>query len=469
MTRRKAFAGAAALAVLVLVLAYNRHAIADLSKTDFDEVQLAEGAVLSKASGDPFSGTLQARGADIARLGDAIFAGTPAERWIDADPEGLILEVSVAKGELSGAAQLFADLRSDVVGELKSGPGFTLARWFSPRQRVASATFVAGKLEGRAQLWRPVGEELELRKYVEAEFQGNRMHGAVRRFHDNGKLHSEMRFESGLPLGEQKEFYATGELAQESQVSANGMEIKGYYRQGQQRSHRVYKFGTLRSLRTWFPDGSKRSHMSNPDRVLDTDTRWYSNGQMAYELLDTGPEEYPAHGVIRQYHDSGALKSEHKYDKGVLEGPFQIFYDDEKLWEEGSYAGGELDGRHRKWWKNGTLALDANWNAGQKDGSYERWYASGKLWEKADYKAGKRVGPYLKRWKNGKLAHEYEYVNGAPEGTYTTFYDNGQARLQATYKNGRLHGEYKNWLKDGSVYELATYESGTKVESSLEP
>jgi antitoxin component YwqK of YwqJK toxin-antitoxin module len=451
-----------------LLLAYNRHAIADYSKTDFDEVQLSDRQVLSKGSGSPFTGTLQVRNGDIATLGAAIFADTPAEAWIDADPDGLILELAVAEGQLSGAAVLYANLRSEVIGELKSGLRFTLARWFSPRQKVATANFVAGQLEGRSVLWRPVGEGLDLRKYVEADFKGNRMHGSVRRFHDNGRVRSEMRFSNGAPVGAQKEFYRGGELEEEIETNGSNREIKAYFRNGQLRSHDNYEAGELRSAKSWYPDGSQRSIATFQYDFPESEKRWYSNGQLAYELTESGPIEHPASGLIREYHESGELKSEHNFVDGVLDGSFKVYYASGKLWEEGAYADGSLKGEHRKWWKNGTLALQASYQLGEKHGSYERWYASGKLWEKAEYDQGRLVGPYLKRWKNGKLAHEYRYEKGRPEGPYATFYDNGQSRLQATYKDGKLHGEYKNWLKDGSVYEIATYESGTKVKTTLQ-
>lgn len=459
--------GAAVLVVLLFVGAYHRHAFYDWSKTDFSEVEVAERRVMQKGSSKPFSGTLQVRDGDIAVLGAAVFAGTPVEQWTGADPHGLILEVSVVDGTLSGNAHLFADLRSPgLAGQLGSGLRFTLAKWFSPRQKVASAHFAESQLDGRCALWRPVGSKLALRKLVEAEFAGNQLHGQTRRFYPGGTVQSEMHFDRGAPTGVHKEFYSTGEIERETHFQGSRRERKAYYRNGQPRLLELEDSGALVSAKSWFPDGSQRRVASYRDGFSTSEQRWYSNGQLAFESQDFGPVEHPPHGTIQEFYDSGNLRSEHQYTEGIMHGPFKKYYDNEQLWEEGTYARGVLDGPHRKWWKNGRKALESTWREGQKQGPYLRWYASGQEWETATFQAGKREGLYRKHWMNGKLAHDYTYSNGRLEGPYATYYDNGQRRLEATYAAGRLHGDYGNWLKDGTEFEIATYDNGTKLTSS---
>ena len=467
--RKRWLAGAAVVVVLGLLGAYHRHALADWSKSDFGDVQLVGRTVLQKGSSKPFTGTLLVRDGEIAALGAAIFAGTPVEQWTGADPLGLILEVSVVDGKLAGGAYLYADLRSpELAGQLGSGFRFTLAKWFSPRQKVASAHFADSKLQGRSAVWRPVGSKLTLRKLVDAEFAGNQLHGKTRRFHPNGRVQVEMHFDAGAPTGVHKEFYATGEVEREVQYEGSKRDRKAYYRNGQARTHDVEDGGEELSSEGWFPDGSKRRIATFANGRTVSEQRWYSNGQLEFEWHEYGPVEHPPHGTVKTFYTSGNLKSEHQYVEGILHGPFQKFYDNEQQWEEGTYAGGELDGPHRKWWKDGGKALESSWQRGQQQGPWQRWYASGQLWEQATYQDGRRVGAYRKHWMNGKVAHDYQYVDGHPEGRYATFYDNGQARLEASYRTGKLHGEYKNWLKDGSVYEVATYENGRKVTSSRE-
>jgi antitoxin component YwqK of YwqJK toxin-antitoxin module len=455
---------AASLFLLVFGLAYNRHALADLGKTDFDEVQLTRGLILNKKPVAPFSGTLLLRDDQISLLGTTIFADTNLQQWTGADTQGLILEASVEAGQLSGTATLYADLRtSEMAGELGSGVGFVLAKWFAPRQKVATAVFKESRLDGKASIWHPVGSGLSLGKLVEANFKENKMHGPLRRFYDNGELRSDMHFEAGMPTGMQRDHYPTGEVSRELEITVTGSSLMAYYRNGQLRLHEVEAAGQRVLSKGWFPDGSQQRVQEFSGGELVNEKRWYSNGALA----SGGPEMASPDGTIREYYQSGSLRSEHTYVSGRLHGPFKRFYDNDRTWEQGHYLAGELDGQHQKWWKNGQKALEATWKDGSIDGKYQRWYANGTVWEVAEYRHGGRVGPYLKRWKNGTIAHEYEYDKGALEGLYKTFYDNGQSRLEATYKSGKLDGEYKNWLKDGSVYELATYDSGTKIQSSI--
>ena len=458
---------ASLLFILLFGLAYNRHALADLGKTDFDEVQLTRGLILNQEPAAPFTGTLLVRDDDISLLGKEIFADTSLQKWTGADTQGLILEVSVQAGQLSGTATLYADLRtSEMADALGSGLGFVFGKWFTPRQKVASAHFKESRLDGKASVWHPVGSGLSLGKLVEAEFKDNQMHGRLQRFYDTGELNSDMSFEEGVPKGMQRDHYKTGEVARELQLGESGSTLKTFYRNGQVHVLEVQTAGRTVSSMSWFPDGSKESVGEFSDGELVSSKRWYSNGQVASAGADMTSAQPAPEGTIREYHESGSLRSEHTYVAGVLEGPFKLFYDNERPWEEGNFVAGVLDGLHQKWWKNGRPALEATWKAGTKEGKYQRWYASGTVWELAEYRAGQRVGPYLKRWKNGTIAHEYQYQDGVPEGLYKTFYDNGQVRLEATYKSGVLDGAYKNWLKDGSVYEVATYEAGTKTQSS---
>ena len=483
--RAKYAAVASALVLAFLVLLYNRHAIADLFTSEFDEVSMEGRRFLEKGSERPFSGTLQLRGAEILEVGQALFGGTPLESWVHADAAGLLVELEVKDGEASGGATVFADLRSTSIAEhlprSASGVSFTLAKWFAPRRTIANAQLRAGKLHGKARVWKPSASDL--RKFVEVEFAANQPHGKAIQFHPNGKVYRDVTFVQGRESGLFKEYYLSGEI--ESVAEYIGGVRQGiseeYFLDGNVRSKSVYDDGELVARSEFFPSGQKQRELTYSYGEVSYLLEWYSDGT---------PATQPQNGLLRTYHKNGALHSERTYVNGVGSGEFKVFYANGRLWEHGFIAYGVLDGSHKKWWNNGKKAVEETWRHGRLHGELRRWYDNGKVWERAQYLDGIQTGSYEKFWKNGKRAHQYEYVQGAIHGSYKLFHDNGKPwkegayrhgrltggfrtwyrngtpRLQANYVDGRLDGEFKNWLADGSAYEMATYGAGRKLEST---
>lgn len=474
--------------ICCLLLAYNRNALGDLFKTNFDEISMNGGTFMEKGSDDVFSGTLQLRGDEILEVGQVLFAGSEAEPWIKSDTSGLLLELTIEEGVASGKAIAYANLRSDELADHlppgASGLGFTLAKWFAPRRKVASANLADGKLHGQASVWSPSGDGLSLYKMLEVGFADNQLHGSAVRYYRNGNVRQDVSFERGTKSGSFQQYYPSGELevSTEYDEGNRGEHVREHYLSGELRSESRSVGGVPTSRVDYYPTGQRQREVVFSEGALVSVHEWYSSG----ESTDT-----PPNGVLQEYHRNGKLHSQRSYVDGEQHGPFKVFYADNQLWEEGTYVRASLDGAHKKWWKNGERALEETWREGKLHGSYQRWYDNAVSWEKATYEAGKRVGRYEKRWMNGKLAHDYEYANGKIEGRFKLIHDNGKSweegvyssgrrigefkkwypdgtlRLQAFYTKGQLDGEFKNWLEDGSVYEFATYENGNKVRSTL--
>lgn len=489
--------------------------------TQFDAVSVVDGRILE--GGVSLSGTLEARDEDVQYLAKSLFTEAPLAQWVDVPTRGLVLELPIVDGIPSGEAVLYADYNAPEVKQLLAAGGYavTAAQWISPRVKIATASFIGGKLHGPVVVWKPGVASGQSHKIVEASFDNNRPHGAVIVSYDDvDQVRTSRVFHEGQPIGAAREFYRTGELRQDT-IYVEGKRhgnVTAYYRDGATRSRESYLDGVLQHHEAWFPDGTRQSEATFEDGKPMGSQQWYSNGALARTVSDDDvTQQYPAHGLVTEYYNDGTLRRTQTFVNGVADGQFRVYYSTARLWEEGSYRDGQRDGKHRKWWKNGTLALDSRWVAGALEGEFSRWYAHGGLWERSTYLGGKLSGRYQKWWHNGAVANDHTYNARGIDGEYRTYYDSGapwavgefsngrtigtmrrwfpdgrlgfeqghanrrphgtlrrwyadgSPRLEATYVKGKLHGEFKNWLEDGSVYESATYENGVLKRSTLNP
>jgi antitoxin component YwqK of YwqJK toxin-antitoxin module len=516
----------AAVVAAMAGLACYRHAAQPTLRSNFAEIRITDGRILTASSGTPYTGTLITRDQEIAALvplalGDKpMFGATPVKQVRPEAFGGLILVLPIANGQPSGRATLYADLRSPNLsagivarGDVRAA----LARAVAPAIAVAEATFQAGKLDGPAALFAPAPDRTGTYKSAEVQFQGGVVHGAaIEYFPGMSQPRRTLMFAHGTQSGPQRWFHANGAVARESVYldgAADG-EVKEYYADGARRARATYSHGTpVGTRQSWFPTGQRRSEITY-DEAGDRITEWYSNGNVKRQSGPDGDRQFPPDGVIEEVYDNGALRSRTHYAGGVQHGAFEVFYATRQRWKAGTFEHGKQAGPYHEWWKNGRPALECTYVNGVRDGSLKRWYANGALWESAQLTAGKLSGAYRKWWKNGAPAHVYAYVNGKLDGDYRTFYDNGakwavgryaggkpqgtlqrwfpdgklgyvmhhengrpagehrrwyadgKPRLEATYVAGQLDGELRNWREDGSIYELATYRRGLKIKTT---
>ena len=489
--------------------------------TQFDAVSVIDGKILE--GGVSLSGTLEARDEDVRRFARALFTEAPLAQWVDVPTRGLVLELEVVDGIPQGEATVYADLNAPEVKRLLAASGYALtaAQWISPRVKIATASFIAGKLHGPVVVWKPAVSGGQSHKIVEASFEDNRPHGTVIVSYDDvDQVRTSRVFHDGQPVGVARQFYRTGQRQRDTTYVEGKQhgDATAYYLDGATRSRESYRDGVLQHHEAWFPDGTRHSETAFEDGQPTASQHWYSNGALARTVDGDGvTQQYPAHGVVTEFYDDGTLRRTQTFVNGVADGQYRIYYATSRLWEEGSYRDGQRDGAHRKWWKNGTQALDSHWVAGALEGEFVRWYAHGGQWQRSTYLGGKLTGRYQKWWKNGAVANDHTYNARGIDGEYRTFYDSGATwavgefvdgravgtmrrwfpdgrlgfeqshanrrphgplkrwyadgspRLQATYVKGKLHGEFNNWLEDGSVYESATYENGVLKRSTLNP
>jgi antitoxin component YwqK of YwqJK toxin-antitoxin module len=457
----------AAVVAVVVALGCGRRAT-DTFPSNFGRFRLVEHRVVDAKTGAAYTGTLIARDHEISAVASLVLAGTPLEPLGTRSPSGLILVASVRSGVLVGRASLRLDLQAQPLNrELDdSSWAAAIARGLRGTFEVAEGTLKDGKLEGSVSVFEPLaGNPLRTTILAKAEFRDGALDGAALEYYPGtAQPKREISFARGARSGLTRTFYPGGQLESEVRF-VDGVRHGAYrelYPDGATRAAGSYERDELTgTARWWFPTGGLQRETIY-DATGPHVTEWYSNGQLASKRGPQGSTDFPATGLILEYHANGVIKSRAHYAQGLREGELEVFYDSGARWEVARYEHGELHGRQRKWWTNGRLALDTNWLGGALHGRYQRWYPSGKTWEVATYDRGAQVGAHRKWWSNGRLALESAWLGGALHGRYQRWYPSGKTWEAATYDHGARSGAYRKWWNNGQLAELSSYDRGQR-------
>lgn len=229
-------------------------------------------------------------------------------------------------------------------------------------------------------------------KVEEGNYIDSRKDGLWKRYWANGKLRSEVFFDTGKPMGEYKLYYENGKLEEHSNWvnSKNLGEFKRYYANGNPQQHFL------------FADNGKRNGLQK---------YFHENGKLAMEVhIANGFEA----GVMRRYNPDGSLAEEKTFDSGnVKQGSAKSYKEiapkpavkdpyDENIGtaaakptaEKTNKAQGfKPNGFNTLYDRNGALTQSGEFIEGRLyDGKWYRYNSDGLLIRVEIYKGGKYIG-----------------------------------------------------------------------------
>lgn len=186
-----------------------------------------------------------------------------------------------------------------------------------------------------------------------------------------------------------------------------------------------------------------RKIVKNTDRTEQV--FFYSGGrEVAKKVLDEDGNVIKTigkipDGIVKEYYESGKLKSEWNYKNGKLEGICKTYYE------------------------SGELMFKYNYKEGKQDGITRSYYRNGRLKYEYKYRDGKLEGTIKKYYRNGKLAFEWNYKDGKREGITKSYYRSGSQRAEWNYGDNRLDGITRIYYENGGIQYIDTYKNGQKV------
>jgi uncharacterized protein len=247
-----------------------------------------------------------------------------------------------------------------------------------------------------------------------------------------------------------------------------------YYSNGQVQSSGPYKddvpFG---QHRIYNEDGSpKRADIYDSGRIV------------ASGPIDSGDVQ---EGDWKEYYESGQLKDEGMYHKGLKMGEWKYYFLDGKKFEVGKYKDGKQTGHWLWYFEDGTVRRESSYIKGQEDGDFIEYNDSGKVITKGQYDDGLKEGDWtyqLGNYKsfgkyvddmqdsvwteyyndNGHIRFTGKYSQDRPDGVHIWYYPDGKKELEGQYNLGLKEDKWKYYLEDGELFLTITYRDDVEVK-----
>lgn len=180
--------------------------------------------------------------------------------------------------------------------------------------------------------------------------------------------------------------------------------------------------------------------------------------------------------------ENGNLKSELRYENGMLNGRSSWYFANGKPQMEVDYRDNKMDGRCQRWYENGFLMEESWYKDGVQDSVCFGYSLNGILVQECYYQDGKLNGPYKRWYENGQVFQDGQFTDDMMDGSWLIFYEDGNLAANATFDRGEgvqtsyehsgykclvthyldneKHGREIYYNPDGRVTRVALYEYG---------
>lgn len=119
-------------------------------------------------------------------------------------------------------------------------------------------------------------------------------------------------------------------------------------------------------------------------------------------------------GEVKEFYESGKLKSISHYKDTVLDGLKRNFRENGILYSEVMYKDGMKNGIGKNYYSDGKIQAEISYLNNVKNGDSKWYHQNGNLYRLNPYKDGKLHGVQKKYYESGKLQSEIPYFEGEP-------------------------------------------------------
>lgn len=173
-------------------------------------------------------------------------------------------------------------------------------------------------------------------------------------------------------------------------------------------------------------------------------------------------------GTLTRYTDDGQVFSAETYEQGVLNGP-ATYYSYQKnnfLCRHCTYKNATLEGELTVTQKDGTVREKASYTKGKLQGPRATFYPTGTAQSQENWTEGKLQGERTLFFPTGQVWYKEHYLNGRLDGERIEYYMNGQPRLTEFYSEGLLDGQRSTYDEQGSLLTSEEFHWGNIVHNT---
>jgi antitoxin component YwqK of YwqJK toxin-antitoxin module len=142
-------------------------------------------------------------------------------------------------------------------------------------------------------------------------------------------------------------------------------------------------------------------------------------------------------GLIREYYDDGALKSETEYRNGIKEGRSISYYSSGQIQSTATYKNDRLYGEMIRYFRNGQKSSLSNFNL-KGIAPMKIWYENGQIRQEGNIVDDKMDGRWVEYFESGNISSIKFYKMNTKDGLWLYFSTNGDTVRRELYKNDLL-------------------------------
>ncbi len=174
------------------------------------------------------------------------------------------------------------------------------------------------------------------------------------------------------------------------------------------------------------------------------------------------------HGLLVCYDDDGNILSKETYDQGILKGPaeYYSYTRQDVLKTTCTYKNALLEGEWTLTQQNGTVREHTCYAKGRQHGKHTTFYANGLPELEETFEDGKLTGERKLFFPTAQLWYTETYVNDRLDGDRTEFFPNGKTRLTEFYCDGMLNGQRNIYSESGELIACEEYHWGNIIHNT---
>ena len=179
---------------------------------------------------------------------------------------------------------------------------------------------------------------------------------------------------------------------------------------------------------------------------------------------------FAQNGEVKEYYDTGELKSVSNYVNDVEHGSFIAYYKNGNVGEKLTMKNGEFHGLYISYYENGNKEEESYFKNDLYHGMSKDYYKNGNIKIEATYINDYENGPFKKYWETGELKEsgtnitvykDGEYDDTLKTGVYKTYLPSGELVITGSYAIDEYNNEIeigpwikKDYYKSDNLYNL---------------
>lgn len=309
--------------------------------------------------------------------------------------------------------------------------------WHANGLIKSEGTFVKGQQEGIAQEWYDYLIDRKPVLKMKGSFKNGQQDGLWESYFSDGKRELSQSYHKGKLRGIFEHYYPTGVL-----------KTKTFFVEGKRhgQSFEYYPNKKLKTRVEYLNDVK-----NGPYEDFYEHGALRTKGQYRYDL---------AHGQWRWYDKAGRLvlaSSSFEDGTGTM---YQFDEVSGKKQMEIDYQGGLQEGRQMRWYDSGVLRSQSNFHKGLVHGSFKEYHENSHMMSESSWIYGRKNGTYLSWYGNQQQQLSLFFVDDLPHGDSMEWYENGQIKSQGAWLYGKRNGAWKWFDRYGQEILHQDYDAG---------